>query len=147
MVLPISVAPTSSSCVITGEVRAAGAWLASQSGLPQQQTWPSTSKMSLAAKSSPLSGPPARPGIRMSTWRQKALRDARSGAGGVVVIAAGLFRLRILIRVNAADDDIAVRQDFGRGELRHRFHEQLERLQQLGDTFDGLFLRAFQGRF
>src|SRR5689334_981970 len=143
MVLPTSVAPASRSRVMTVAVRVAGAWLTSQSGLPQQQTWPSTSKMSFAAKLSPASSPPGRPGIRMSTCWQKALKELRSGAGGVV-IALGCFRHRCFVGIDAAENDVTVRQHFGCRVLRHGLHEHLQGLKQLADALDRFLLRILQ---
>ena len=72
MVLPIMRAPASSSFCTAAAFFAAGAWLASQSGLPQPVTRPAMSKMSLVAKVRPWSGPPAAPAISKSPCGQKA---------------------------------------------------------------------------
>src|SRR4051812_6626770 len=100
--------------------------------------------MSFAAKSKPVSGPFGRPGIRTSTWVQKALRECRSGAGAVIVTLRSRRRWRA-VGMNTADDDVTVRQHFGRRELRDRLHEHAERVQQFAEPLDRLPLGAVQG--
>jgi hypothetical protein len=68
--MPVRRAPASRQACTEGAVRAAGSWLASQSGLPPPVTMPATSNMSLTAKVRPLRAP-CRLGA-MSTRRRSA---------------------------------------------------------------------------
>src|SRR5271167_1511883 len=64
IVLPIKVAPASSSRWTAQACRAGTGFERAQSGLPPPVGWPATSNRSLAAKVRPESGPPGRPSIR-----------------------------------------------------------------------------------
>src|SRR3954447_5582589 len=64
IVLPINVAPPSSSRWTAQACRVGTGFDRAQSSLPPPVGWPATSNRSLAAKVSPESGPPARPSMR-----------------------------------------------------------------------------------
>src|SRR6185436_5531923 len=65
IVLPIRVAPASSSRSTAHAWRVGVGWSRGQSGFPPPVGWPATSKRSLAANVSPASGPSDAPATRM----------------------------------------------------------------------------------
>ena len=87
MVLPIRVAPASSSRCTAQECRVGTGLYFAQSGLPPPVGWPATSNRSLAAKVRPESGPPARPSIWTRGPGTKALMSSSgmetSGSGRI----------------------------------------------------------------
>src|ERR1700730_13030186 len=73
IVLPINVAPASSSHCTAQACRVGTGFHLAQSGLPPPVGWPATSNRSLAANVRPESRPPARPSIRTRGPGTKAL--------------------------------------------------------------------------
>ena len=76
MVLPISVAPPSSSRCTAQACRVGTGFERAQSGLPPPVGWPATSNRSLAAKVRPESEPPGRPSIWTRGPGTKALMSS-----------------------------------------------------------------------
>src|SRR5215469_15128247 len=73
IVLPIKVAPASSSFRTAQACRAGTGFDRAQSGLPPPVGWPATSNKSFAAKVRPDNGPPGRPSIWTREPGTKAL--------------------------------------------------------------------------
>ncbi len=83
MVLPIRVAPVSSSRCTAQECRVGTGLYFAQSGLPPPVGGPATSKRSLTAKVRPASGPPGRPSIRTRGPGTKALMSSVAISSGM----------------------------------------------------------------
>src|SRR5471032_1285603 len=129
MVLPISVAPPSSSVCTAKECCAGIGRPVGQSWLPPPVGTPATSNRSLAAKVRPASGPPALPSMRTRGPGTKApmssLMEEASLLGGMrcgrdLVLAPEDPELAELHAEQAVEPHVDDRRDEQREALRHQ---------------------------
>src|SRR5262245_42847836 len=97
IVLPIKVAPASSSRCTAQAWRVGTGFCRAQSGLPPPVGWPATSKRSLAANVRPASGPFGAPGMRTLEPATKGLVTTGFYATIRVVARSGGGRRRLLL--------------------------------------------------